>query len=101
MGLLEFHFHDCEFSPSMTVGGEAEDESGESAAETADTEDSPASFGDKSASDRSGSDKSGVGALLALALLVVLGALVKWKRGGSGAIDDDEGGETQDVEVSA
>jgi hypothetical protein len=95
MGILEFHFHDCEFSPSMTVGDEAE---ARSATESAtDTDEDLPGIDVEPSRDRSGTGKSGLGALLALAALVLLGALVKRKRGGNDDAEADR--ERPDVDV--
>lgn len=102
MGILEVHFHDSQFdfSPSMQTGGdELLDEQAEAEAEGAESEDGTMVEPDEE------SGSGGLGAVVALAVLVVLGALVglRRRRGGD---DDDDGGEAADdtdetIEISA
>lgn len=79
MGLLEFHFHDADFdfSPSMNRGGSSDDRP---SVESTDWESDDDSGG------------IGKGAIVALLVLVAIGAVVGMRRRRSGG-EADEGDE--------
>lgn len=90
MGLIELHFHESEFDFSPSLVTSADEESALEAVENEDDEaadEDVESVGWKTDSDAASSSSAGLGALVALAVLVVLGALVGWKRRSSG--DED------------
>lgn len=87
MGLIELHFHDADFdfSPSMVTGGDDA-----AALEDADGDDEDIeSTGWASEPDDESGGGTGIGAVVALVVLVVLAALVGWKRRTGNADTDD------------
>lgn len=93
MGILEFHFHDCSFSPSMNVGEGGESET-ESTTESEQSE--PRTLTD---TESSGESARRIGLLVALVVFVFLGALVKRNRRGSE--ETAASAEDEDIDVSA
>ncbi len=92
MGLIELHFHESEFafSPSVTTGA-GEDSALEAGDESEGDDEDIESIGWKD-EDAESSNATGLGALVARVVLVVLAALVGWKR---------RGGDDEDVELEA
>ncbi|MGB9965216.1 hypothetical protein [Halobacterium sp. CBA1126] len=82
MGLIELHFHESEFdfSPSVVTGADEElaleDEDGD------DEDVESAGWKSEGDDEADSSSVAGAGAVVALVVLVVLGALVGWKRRG-------------------
>ncbi|MFB6071630.1 MAG: hypothetical protein ABEJ88_01535 [Halobacterium sp.] len=91
MGIIEFHFHEPSFDFAPSIGKET---GGEDAGESESDHESTLEVGD---GEQYESGASGVGALVALAVLVVLAAAVglKRRRGGS-----EEPAEEAEIEVA-
>lgn len=93
MGIIEFHLHepDFDFSPSMSTGRSKDQDETEMGEESSDldTEWSP----DDSESSR------GPGKFAGLAMLVVLGAILAWRRRSGGASQTGELDTEDEVEV--
>ncbi|WP_232686043.1 hypothetical protein [Halobacterium zhouii] len=94
MGIIEFHLHEPEFEFAPSMGSRGGDDSG--------LMDDSSMMDDRDTEWSSDEEESGggMGKVVALAVLVGLGALAMWRRRGGSSGHEDEAFETEDeVEV--